>query len=106
MRLDTRAKASRGEGLRVRQAACVVVREPGSPNAELTALLTRLAEGDRSAFAPAFRELWPHVTRLCTSMLKNEADAADAAQQAMERILIRAADYDPGRPVLPWALAI
>ncbi|HKU41742.1 MAG TPA: sigma-70 family RNA polymerase sigma factor [Polyangiales bacterium] len=90
----------------MRQAACVVVSQPGSPNAELKALLTRLAEGDRSAFAPAFGELWPHVMRLCTSMLKNEADAADAAQQAMERILVRAAEYDPRRPALPWALAI
>lgn len=90
----------------MRQAACVVVRDPGSVNAELNALLTRLAEGDRSAFAPAFRELWPHVMRLCTSMLKNEADAADAAQQAMERILVRAAEYDSRRPALPWALAI
>ena len=90
----------------MRQAAGVVVRHSGSPNAELNALLTRLAEGDRSAFAPAFRELWPHVMRLCTSMLKNEADAADAAQQAMERILVRAGDYDPARPALPWALAI
>lgn len=39
-------------------------------------------------------------------MLKNEAEAADAAQQAMERILVRAGDYDPARPALPWALAI
>ena len=84
----------------------MVVRHPGTPNAELNALLTRLAEGDRSAFAPAFRELWPHVMRLCTSMLKSEADAADAAQQAMERILVRAGDYDTARPALPWALAI
>ena len=90
----------------MRQAACVVVTESGSPNAELNALLTRLADGDRSAFAPAFRELWPRVMRLCMSMLKNEADAADAAQQAMERILVRAADYDPRRPALPWALGI
>jgi RNA polymerase sigma-70 factor (ECF subfamily) len=39
-------------------------------------------------------------------MLKNEADAADAAQQAMQKVLERASDYDPTRPALPWALAI
>ena len=39
-------------------------------------------------------------------MLKNEADAADAAQAAMEKILSRAPDYDRARPALPWALAI
>jgi RNA polymerase sigma-70 factor (ECF subfamily) len=39
-------------------------------------------------------------------MLKNDADAADGAQQAMIRILERASDYDPTRPALPWALAI
>jgi RNA polymerase sigma-70 factor (ECF subfamily) len=39
-------------------------------------------------------------------MLQNEADAADAAQQAMEKIFVRASDYDPSRSALPWALAI
>jgi RNA polymerase sigma-70 factor (ECF subfamily) len=39
-------------------------------------------------------------------MLRNEADAADAAQQAMQKVLERASDYDPKRPALPWALAI
>jgi RNA polymerase sigma-70 factor (ECF subfamily) len=39
-------------------------------------------------------------------MLRNEADAADAAQQAMQKILERASDYDPRRPALPWALTL
>jgi RNA polymerase sigma-70 factor (ECF subfamily) len=39
-------------------------------------------------------------------MLKNDADAADAAQQALERVLVRASEYDRSRPGLPWALAI
>lgn len=73
---------------------------------DLNALVARLADGDRSAFTPAFRLLWEPVLRLCTSMLKNEADAADAAQQSMEKVLMRASDYDPARPAMPWALAI
>ena len=73
---------------------------------ELDQLVQRLAEGDRSAFAAAFRLLWPPVLRVCRGMLRNELDAEDAAQQAMEKILTRSSDYDPARRALPWALAI
>jgi RNA polymerase sigma-70 factor (ECF subfamily) len=73
---------------------------------DLDELIVRLAEGDRSAFAPAFELLWPRVHALCLSFLKHAEDAEDAAQQAMEKILTRAAHYDRTRPALPWALAI
>lgn len=68
--------------------------------------MARLAEGDRSVFDAVFERLWPATLRFCTSLLKNDADAADAAQQAMEKILVRASDYDAERKALPWALAI
>jgi len=68
--------------------------------------MTRLAEGDRSAFSPVFEALWPKVRALCLSLLERSGDAEDAAQQAMEKILTRAADYDRSRPAVPWALAI
>jgi RNA polymerase sigma-70 factor, ECF subfamily len=77
-----------------------------SEHNDLDVLVARLAEGDRSAFTAAFRLLWPPVLRLCRSMLQNDADAEDAAQQAMEKIFSRAADYDRSRPAMPWALAI
>lgn len=74
---------------------------------ELDPLLARLADGDRSVFPQVFAQLWPPILRLCVSLLLHEADAADAAQEAMQKILERApADYDRGRPALPWALAI
>jgi RNA polymerase sigma-70 factor (ECF subfamily) len=73
---------------------------------ELDALMARLADGDRQAFTPVFRRLWGPVLRLCTSILKNNADAADAAQQAMTKILERASGYDSTRAAMPWALAI
>lgn len=73
---------------------------------ELDALLARLAAGDRAAFSAAFRLLWPPTLRLCQSLLRADADAEDAAQNAMEKIFARASDYDPTRPALPWALAI
>jgi RNA polymerase sigma-70 factor (ECF subfamily) len=73
---------------------------------ELDVLMARLADGDRSAFTPVFEGLWGPTLRLCTSILKSDADAADAAQQAMTKILERASEYDPVRPALPWALGI
>lgn len=72
----------------------------------LDALMARLAAGDRSVFTQVFELLWGPVLRLCTRLLGNEADAADAAQEAMHKILMRASDYDPARPAMPWALAI
>lgn len=73
---------------------------------ELRVLLVRLADGDRSVFSAVFRRLWAPTQRFCRSVLGNEADAADAAQEAMAKILARASDYDAARPPLPWALAI
>ena len=77
-----------------------------NPDTDVNALMARLADGDRAAFTPLFQQLWPSVLRFCTSILKHEADAADAAQQAMEKIFVRASDYDQGRSAMPWALAI
>jgi RNA polymerase sigma-70 factor (ECF subfamily) len=77
-----------------------------SEHTEMNALMARLADGDRAAFTPVFRKLWPRVHRLCVQLLHSEADADDAAQQAMEKILARASEYDPKRAALPWALGI
>lgn len=73
---------------------------------ELDALMARLGDGDRSVFSVVFKRLWPPILRLCGSLVASDADAADAAQQAMAKILERASDYDPKRAALPWALAI
>lgn len=74
--------------------------------ASLDDLMKQLADGDRSVFRSVFELLWSPVLRLCQGMLRNPADAADGAQQAMTKILERACDYDPARPALPWALAV
>jgi uncharacterized protein (DUF305 family) len=72
----------------------------------LSQWIAYLADGDRSAFTPVFEALWPRVRAPCLSLLKHPEDAADAAQQAMEKILTRAADYDRSRTAPPWALAM
>jgi RNA polymerase sigma-70 factor (ECF subfamily) len=76
------------------------------PRDELDVLMARLADGDRSVFSDVFKRLWPPIERFCRGMLQSDADAADAAQQAMTKILERASDYDPARPAMPWAFAI
>src|SRR5262245_15406383 len=73
---------------------------------DIDRLMARLAEGDRSAFSLVFTRLWPRTLRFCQRLLKNEADASDAAQEAMQKILERASDYDASKPAVPWALAI
>jgi RNA polymerase sigma-70 factor (ECF subfamily) len=98
------AEASRPETLRANlqlDGSCTLVKSQN-----LDSLMTRLAEGDRAAFSGVFRELWPKVRGLCVSLLRNGPDAEDAAQQAMEKVLTRASDYDRERPALHWALAI
>lgn len=77
-----------------------------APDTDLNALMARVADGDRAAFSPVFQQLWPRLLRFCTRALNHEGDAADAAQQAMEKIFTRASSYDRSRPVLPWALAM
>jgi len=72
----------------------------------LDALMARLADGDRGVFARVFELLWGPIHRLCVSLLKNDADASDAAQEAMHKILERASDYDKTRPAMPWAMAL
>ena len=69
-------------------------------------LLAQLSDGDRSGFAELFGLLWPPLHRFCVSFLNREADAADAAQEAMQKIFERASDYDCTRRAMPWALAI
>ena len=73
---------------------------------ELQELLTRLADGDRAAFPPAFTLLWPVTRSFARSFLRDDAGAEDAAQQALVRLFLRAAEFDPARPALPWVIGI
>ena len=109
-RLPTRPLAPKpGATPRRLPAMAVPTRPPAMndhPTPTLDDWMARLADGDRSAFKPVFEQLWPPVLRLCRAMLKHDADAADAAQQAMEKVFTRASQYDPSRAAMPWALAL
>ena len=72
----------------------------------LTQLMIRYANGDRSAFDAVFQLLWPQVLVLTRHMLRNSADAEDAAQGALLKVFSRIVDFDGSRDGLAWALGI
>ncbi len=71
----------------------------------LQALMTRLADGDRSALHPVFVALWPILRGVAARHLP-PADAEDAAQEALLKIFRRAGTFDPERNALAWAIGI
>lgn len=73
---------------------------------ELQALLTRLAEGDRSVFRAVFDLARPVIERFARRALPDRADADDVAQEALLKVFARASEFDPSRRALPWILAI
>jgi RNA polymerase sigma-70 factor (ECF subfamily) len=79
------------------------VRDPSED--QLDALMARLAVGERDAFDPLFRAVYPRALRLARVKLP-EDQATDAAQSILMRVFARASDFEPGKPVLPWFYAI
>jgi len=67
--------------------------------------LTALARGERAAFDPLFRRLWPLVRGFAARCLA-ATEADDAAQEALLRIFTRASEFDPDRDALSWVLGI
>jgi RNA polymerase sigma-70 factor, ECF subfamily len=73
----------------------------------LTALVLRLADGDRSAFDPLYDAVATRVDAICARALGPGPDAEDAAQTALVKLFERVDRYDPRRgPALPWILGI
>jgi RNA polymerase sigma-70 factor (ECF subfamily) len=73
--------------------------------AELDALMARLADGDRTAFDPLYRALRPRALRAARRSLAQDV-ADDVAQSALERVFFRAGEFESGRACLPWFYAI
>jgi RNA polymerase sigma factor (sigma-70 family) len=66
--------------------------------------MSRLSQGEREAFDPLFRALYPRALRFARIKLA-EDQAADAAQSVMTKVFARASAFEPGKPVLPWFYA-
>jgi len=67
--------------------------------------LSALARGDRAAFDPVFRQVWPLVRSFAARALP-PAEAEDAAQEALLRIFSRASEFDTRRDALSWVLGV
>jgi RNA polymerase sigma factor (sigma-70 family) len=72
---------------------------------ELQHQMERLADGDRAAFHPVFEVLWPLLRRFAARHLRPE-EAEEAAQDALVKVFFRAAEFDPSRNALAWAVGI
>lgn len=68
-------------------------------------VLAAAFRGDEAAFTAVVERYQGPVYRLYRRFLV-EADAEDAAQETFVRAFVHRADYEAGRPVLPWLLAI
>jgi RNA polymerase sigma-70 factor (ECF subfamily) len=67
--------------------------------------LTALARGERAAFDPVFRRLWPLLRGFAGRCLP-AGEAEDAAQEALLRVFARASEFDPRRDALSWILGV
>jgi RNA polymerase sigma factor (sigma-70 family) len=66
--------------------------------------MSRLSQGERDAFDPLFRALYPRALRLARVQLPPD-QATDVAQTVMMKVFARASEFEEGRPVLPWFYA-
>lgn len=73
--------------------------------ADLDAWMSRLANGDRSAFEPLYAALRVRAHRFAR-MRAGEQIADDVTQSALLKVFARASEFTPGKPCLPWFYAI
>jgi RNA polymerase sigma-70 factor (ECF subfamily) len=74
--------------------------------ADEAALVAQALAGDRAALGALVTLYEAPVRRLTRAILRNAADADDAAQEAMLSALVKLDQYDPHRPFGPWLLRI
>jgi DNA-directed RNA polymerase specialized sigma24 family protein len=78
--------------------------DPGQRE-QLQLAMTALAAGERSAFHPVFAGLWPLVLRLCQRSLRDPDVAQDAAQAALMKLFLHAAEFRADGDAVAWALS-
>ena len=77
------------------------------PSSELWPdLMRRAQDGDQRAYALLLRALVPAVRACVRRRLFDEASVEDVVQDTLLSIHRLRHTYDPGRPLLPWAVAI
>ncbi len=69
-------------------------------------LVQRAASGEPTAVDRWYREEHPGVYRLCFGFLASEAEAEDAAQDAMLHLLDNLEGWDASRPWQPWRTSV
>ena len=79
------------------------MRTPDVTDAELAA---KAAAGDGDAFGRLVRRYAEQVRRVSRALLRDAADADDAAQDALLACWRHLARYDPERPFGPWLMRI
>ncbi len=72
----------------------------------LDTAMCAIARGDRTQVAVVFAVVWPALLRRCSAWLGADADAEDAAQNAMIKLMENAHNYREGDSTLAWALTI
>ena len=72
---------------------------------QLSELMVRLADGDRSVFDAVYSALWPIVSAFCGKTLTHD-DAEDATQQVLLKVFSQAANFERTRDAVTWALTI
>lgn len=72
----------------------------------LDSLARQAAAGDASSLRELLVQVQRAVFSLCFKMLRRKEDAEDVTQEALIRVAKHLPDWDVGRPVMPWILAI
>lgn len=78
----------------------------GQAREEERTLVARALAGDQEALGSLVTRYAGSVRRVTRAILRNPADADDAAQDALLSALLKLDQYDPNRPFGPWLLRI
>lgn len=74
--------------------------------AGLSALMRATQEGDRAAYARLLAAVRPLLRRVAARRWTGSADTEDVVQDVLLSLHQVRHTYDPGRPFLPWLMAI